>query len=67
MQSYLDQKVEKRKRGVFGPPVGKKLIFYGDDLNMPAKERYGCINSHELVRQVIAHGGYFDLKELYFK
>lgn len=42
-------------------------MFYGDDLNMPMKERYGCINSHELVRQMIAHGGWYDLKELYFK
>lgn len=65
--AFLDSKVEKRKRGVFGPHLGKRLVFYGDDLNMPMKERYGCINSHELVRQMIAHGGWYDLKELYFK
>nr|AAC48285.1 dynein heavy chain homolog [Hexamita inflata] len=67
VQSYLDGKLEKRKRGVFGPPVNKKYLFYVDDLNLPMKEKYGCINSHELVRQMIAHGGWFDLKELYFK
>lgn len=50
VQAYLDSKVEKRKRGVFGPQLGKRLVFYGDDLNMPMRERYGCINSHELVR-----------------
>lgn len=31
------------------------------------KERYGCINSHELLRQLISHGGWFDLKEIVFK
>ena len=31
------------------------------------KERYGCINSHEFLRQIICHGGYYDLKELQFK
>lgn len=59
--------MEKRKRGVFGPQLGKKFIFYIDDLNLPMKEKYGCINSHELVRQMIAHGGWYDLKEIQFK
>lgn len=31
------------------------------------KERYGCINSHELIRSLIAHEGWYDLKELNFK
>lgn len=64
VQQYLDAKMEKRKRGVFGPQLGKKFIFYIDDLNLPMKEKYGCINSHELVRQMIAHGGWYDLKEI---
>lgn len=67
VQEFMDQKLEKRRRGIFGPPAGKKYVFYIDDLNLPMKERYGCINSHELVRQMIAHGGWYDLKELQFK
>jgi dynein heavy chain len=38
-----------------------------DDINLPMKERYGCINSHEFVRSLIAHNGWYDLKELTFK
>ena len=63
----MDGKLEKRKRGVFGPPVGNRYAVYVDDLNLPARERYGCIGAHELLRQLVAHGGWFDLRELYFK
>ena len=64
VQEFMDGKLEKRRRGIFGPPASKKYIFYIDDLNLPMKERYGCINSHELIRQMIAHDGWYDLKEL---
>ncbi|KAH0569467.1 Dynein heavy chain [Spironucleus salmonicida] len=67
LMRFIDQKLEKRRRGVFGPPAGKKYALYIDDLNMPMKEKYGCINSHELIRQLISHGGWYDLKEITFK
>ena len=37
-QDFLDSKMEKRKKGVFGPAVGKELVIYIDDLNMPKRE-----------------------------
>ncbi|KAH0572596.1 Dynein heavy chain [Spironucleus salmonicida] len=67
VQQYLDSKVEKRRRGIYGPPVSKKFVLFVDDLNLPMKERYGCINSHEFLRQLICHGGFYDLKEIVFK
>jgi dynein heavy chain, axonemal len=41
-QDALDARVEKRRKGVYGPQTGKKFIIFVDDLNMPKKEEYGA-------------------------
>ena len=43
VQNYIGSKVEKQRKGVFGPKVpGHRLMLFIDDLNMPAKEKYGA-------------------------
>jgi len=35
LQRTLEASVEKRTKDTYGPPMGKRLLVFMDDLNMP--------------------------------
>lgn len=63
-QDLIESKMEKRRRGVYGPPPGKYLIFFIDDLNMPAPDSYGSQPPMELLRQWMDFKGWYDRKQI---
>jgi dynein heavy chain len=63
-QDLVDSKMEKRRKGVFGPPAGKKFVLFIDDLNMPQLDLCNSQPPVELFRQWMDWHGWYDRKAI---
>ena len=72
-QEMMELKFEKRRKGVVGSPIGKVLVCFVDDVNMPARETYGAQPPIEVLRLMQdkveyyrPYGGVWDRKKLFW-
>lgn len=61
-QIFIESKLSRRKKGMYGPEIGKKCVVMVDDLNMPAKEQFGAQPAIEILRQAIDKKEWYDFK-----
>ncbi|XP_072367150.1 dynein axonemal heavy chain 10 isoform X2 [Scyliorhinus torazame] len=68
VQRNLEANVEKRTKVTYGPPMGKRLLVFIDDMNMPRVDEYGTQQPIALLKLLLEKGGMYDrAKELNYK
>lgn len=60
VQRAIEDSTEKRTKDTYGPPMGKKLLVFFDDLNMPKVDSYGTQQPIALLKLFIERGGIYD-------
>uniref|UniRef100_A0A3B3TNK4 Dynein axonemal heavy chain 10 n=1 Tax=Poecilia latipinna TaxID=48699 RepID=A0A3B3TNK4_9TELE len=68
LQRNLEANVEKRTKDIYGPTMGKRLLVFIDDMNIPKVDSYGTQQPIALLKLLLDRGGIYDRgKELNYK
>uniref|UniRef100_F1RFM8 Dynein axonemal heavy chain 10 n=1 Tax=Sus scrofa TaxID=9823 RepID=F1RFM8_PIG len=60
IQRNLEANVEKRTKDTYGPPMGKRLLVFMDDMNMPKVDEYGTQQPIALLKLLLEKGCLYD-------